>query len=429
MKKVAFITLGCKVNTYETEGMKRIFEENGYEVVDFGALADVCVINTCTVTHLSDKKSRQMIRRARRINPNAIVAAVGCYAQVAPDEVSNIEGVNLVIGNNHKADIVRLVNEASHNTQKTEVSERKCLSEYEKLWIDSYSERIRAILKIQDGCDQFCSYCIIPYARGSVRSRNSEDIINEARRLSENGFTEIVLTGIHLTSYGKDTGDESLVNVLCNLNGLKGIKRIRLGSIEPLYMSQELIRTLSGLEKLCPHFHLSLQSGCDETLMRMNRRYTTSEYMDIVNNIRKNFLNPAITTDIMVGFPGETEEEFKKTCSFVEKVGFSRAHIFQYSIRKGTKAAGMPNQISPEIKEKRSRILIDICEKSKNNYRDQYLGKVMEVLFENEKESLWEGHTVNYIPVRVASKTPLSGTICSVKLIEKRGDFVLGQIS
>jgi len=429
MKKVAFITLGCKVNTYETEGMKRIFEENGYEVVDFGALADVCVINTCTVTHLSDKKSRQMIRRARRINPNAIVAAVGCYAQVAPDEVSNIEGVNLVIGNNHKADIVRLVNEASHNTQKTEVSERKCLSEYEKLWIDSYSERIRAILKIQDGCDQFCSYCIIPYARGNVRSRNSEDIINEARRLSENGFTEIVLTGIHLTSYGKDTGDESLVNVLCNLNSLKGIKRIRLGSIEPLYMSQELIHTLSGLEKLCPHFHLSLQSGCDETLMRMNRRYTTSEYMDIVNNIRKNFLNAAITTDIMVGFPGETEEEFKKTCSFVEKVGFSQAHIFQYSIRKGTKAAGMPNQISPEIKEKRSKILIDICEKSKNNYRDQYLGKVMEVLFENEKESLWEGHTVNYIPVRVASKTPLSGTICSVKLIEKRGDFVLGQIS
>lgn len=429
MKKVAFITLGCKVNTYETEGMKRIFEENGYEVVDFGALADVCVINTCTVTHLSDKKSRQMIRRARRINPNAIVAAVGCYAQVAPDEVSNIEGVNLVIGNNHKADIVRLVNEASHNTQKTEVSERKCLGEYEKLWIDSYSERIRAILKIQDGCDQFCSYCIIPYARGNVRSRNSEDIINEARRLSENGFTEIVLTGIHLTSYGKDTGDESLVNVLCNLNSLKGIKRIRLGSIEPLYMSQELIRTLSGLEKLCPHFHLSLQSGCDETLMRMNRRYTTSEYMDIVNNIRKNFLNAAITTDIMVGFPGETEEEFKKTCSFVEKVGFSQAHIFQYSIRKGTKAAGMPNQISPEIKEKRSKILIDICEKSKNNYRDQYLGKVMEVLFENEKESLWEGHTVNYIPVRVASKTPLSGIICSVKLIEKRGDFVLGQIS
>lgn len=429
MKKVAFITLGCKVNTYETEGMKRIFEENGYEVVDFGALADVCVINTCTVTHLSDKKSRQMIRRARRINPNAIVAAVGCYAQVAPDEVSNIEGVNLVIGNNHKADIVRLVNEASHNTQKTEVSERKCLSGYEKLWIDSYSERIRAILKIQDGCDQFCSYCIIPYARGNVRSRNSEDIINEARRLSENGFTEIVLTGIHLTSYGKDTGDESLVNVLCNLNSLKGIKRIRLGSIEPLYMSQELIHTLSGLEKLCPHFHLSLQSGCDETLMRMNRRYTTSEYIDIVNNIRKNFLNAAITTDIMVGFPGETEEEFKKTCSFIEKVGFSQAHIFQYSIRKGTKAAGMPNQISPEIKEKRSKILIDICEKSKNNYRDQYLGKVMEVLFENEKESLWEGHTVNYIPVRVASKTPLSGTICSVKLIEKRGDFVLGQIS
>jgi len=429
MKKVAFITLGCKVNTYETEGMKRLFEESGYQITEPEHPADVYIINTCTVTHLSDRKSRQMIRRAKRINPDAIVAAVGCYAQVAPDEVSAIEGVNLVIGNNHKADIVKLVNEASNNSQRTEVSERKFLKDYENLWIDSYGERIRAILKIQDGCDQFCSYCIIPFARGNVRSRDPGDILKEAKRLSENGFSEIVLTGIHLTSYGKDTGGMSLIDILNGLNGIEGVKRIRLGSLEPLYMSPDLIKRLSGLEKLCPHFHLSLQSGCDDTLRRMNRKYTTNDYMNIVSNIRSSFMDAAITTDIMVGFPGETDGEFNKTCSFVEQVGFSQAHIFQYSKRKGTRAADMENQVPSSVKERRSKILFDICEKSKNNYRDMLPGRAMEVLFENEKEGMWEGHTANYVPVRVVSEKPLAGCIYKVKLIERREDYILGQIA
>jgi len=429
MKKVAFITLGCKVNTYETEGMKRLFEESGYQITEPEHPADVYIINTCTVTHLSDRKSRQMIRRAKRINPDAIVAAVGCYAQVAPDEVSAIEGVNLVIGNNHKADIVKLVNEASNNSQRTEVSERKFLKDYENLWIDSYGERIRAILKIQDGCDQFCSYCIIPFARGNVRSRDPGDILKEAKRLSENGFSEIVLTGIHLTSYGKDTGGMSLIDILNGLNGIEGVKRIRLGSLEPLYMSPDLIKRLSGLEKLCPHFHLSLQSGCDDTLRRMNRKYTTNDYMNIVSNIRNSFMDAAITTDIMVGFPGETDGEFNKTCSFVEQVGFSQAHIFQYSKRKGTRAADMENQVPSSVKERRSKILFDICEKSKNNYRDMLPGRAMEVLFENEKEGMWEGHTANYVPVRVVSEKPLAGCIYKVKLIERREDYILGQIA
>jgi len=428
MKKAAFITLGCKVNTYESEGMKRLFEENGYVIVSPDQSADVYVINTCTVTHLSDRKSRQMIRKVKRINPDAVVAAVGCYAQVAPDEVSAIEGVNLVVGNNHKADIVRLVNEATNNSQETAVSEWKYLKEYENLWIDSYGERVRAILKIQDGCDQFCSYCIIPYARGSVRSRDPEDILNEAGRLSENGFSEIVLTGIHLTSYGKDTRDISLFDILKSLNGIEGIKRIRLGSLEPMFMTSELIHRLSGLEKLCPHFHLSLQSGCDETLKRMNRRYTTNDYINIVKNIRNSFLHAAITTDIMVGFPGETDDEFNQTCNFVEQIGFSQAHIFQYSRRKGTRASDMEDQVPSSVKERRSKILIDICEKSKINFRDNLLGKVMEVLFENEKGGMWEGHTTNYVPVRVLSDTPLTGCIYSVKLLERREDYILGQI-
>lgn len=429
MKKVAFITLGCKVNTYETEGMKRLFEENGYRIVEPEQSADVYVINTCTVTHLSDRKSRQMIRRAKRINPDAIVAAVGCYAQVAPDEVSSMEGVNLVIGNNHKADIVRLVNEASNDSLISEVSERKYLKDFENLWIGSYDDRVRAILKIQDGCDQFCSYCIIPYARGSVRSRNPEDILKEAGRLSENGFSEIVLTGIHLTSYGNDTEGASLFDVIKSVNGIEGVKRIRLGSLEPMDMSSDLIKRLSTIEKLCPHFHLSLQSGCDETLKRMNRKYTVNDYMNIVNNIRNNFSYAAITTDIMVGFSGETDEEFNETCNFVERIGFSQAHIFQYSIRKGTKAAGMDNQVPSQVKERRSKILIDICERSKNKFRDMLIGKTMEVLFEDEKEGMWEGHTGNYVPVRVLSENPLTGRIYNVKLLERRKDYIFGRIT
>lgn len=426
MKKVAFITLGCKVNTYETEGMKRIFEKDGYVVVEPDEVADVYIINTCTVTHLSDRKSRQMIRRARRMNPKAIIAAVGCYAQTSPDEVSAIDGVNLVVGNNHKNEILNLVKEASSSTLKVTVSTRKELNEYEELWAQSFSGRTRAFLKIQDGCDQFCSYCIIPVARGGIRSRSMGSIVEEAQRLSENGFKEIVLTGIHLTSYGMDTGGYQLVDVIENLNRIEGIRRIRLGSLEPLYMNRELIARMSGIEKLCPHFHLSLQSGCNETLLRMNRKYTTAEYREIIEDIRENFPDVAFTTDIMTGFPGETEEEFQKTCSFAESIGFSQIHIFQYSVRKGTKAATMADQVPAPVKEERSKILSDIAEKLKDSFRKKYTGKTMAVLFEHVQDGLWEGHTANYIPVRVSHEKNLSGEIIPVRLIENKGDFVAG---
>ncbi|MBP7177325.1 MAG: tRNA (N(6)-L-threonylcarbamoyladenosine(37)-C(2))-methylthiotransferase MtaB [Thermoclostridium sp.] len=426
MKKVAFITLGCKVNTYETEGMKRIFEMDGYEVVEPEDTADVYIINTCTVTHLSDRKSRQMIRRARRMNPQAIIAAVGCYAQVAPEEVSAIEGVNLVVGNNHKNKILSLVSEASWNTLQVQVSIRKELKEYEELWAQSFSGRTRAFLKIQDGCDQFCSYCIIPQARGGIRSRSFEGILDEAQKLADNGFLEIVLTGIHLTSYGVDTGKHSLIDVISSLNDVEGIRRIRLGSLEPLYMNRQMIARMAVIDKLCSHFHLSLQSGCDETLKRMNRRYTTGEYLEIVESLRQYIPNVAITTDIMVGFPGETDEEFERTCSFARTVGFSQIHIFQYSIRKGTKAAGMSDQIPSHTKEERSKILEAIAEKTKLTFRQKLLGTTAPVLFEHIQDGLWEGHTPNYIPVRVCSAADLAGKILPVRLMENHPGYVLG---
>jgi len=428
MKKVAFLTLGCKVNTYETEGMKRLFEKSGYQVVEFDTAADVYVINTCTVTHLSDRKSRQMIRRARRMNPDAVIAAVGCYAQVAPDEVSKIEGVNLVIGNNRKSEIVALVEQVSGGEQKIEVLPGKALKEYEELWAGSYTGHTRAFLKIQDGCDQFCSYCIIPYARGRIRSRNIESIMEESRKLVDNGFKEIVLTGIHLTAYGKDTGRGTLLDVIKELDKLEGLLRIRLGSLEPLYMTEEMIREMSEIRKLCPHFHLSLQSGCDETLARMNRKYTTAEYREIVARIRQHFEDVAITTDIMTGFPGETDEEFRKTCDFVESIGFSQAHIFQYSVRKGTKAATMRDQVPPEVKEERSRILAEICNMSMQRFRDRQVGKIKDVLFEETLEGYCTGHTGNYIPVRVLSDRDISGELFDVRLLKNEHDFMVGQI-
>lgn len=428
MKKVAFITLGCKVNTYETEGMKRIFEKGGYEVVEPESLADVYIINTCTVTHLSDRKSRQMIRRVRRLNPRAVIAAVGCYAQVAPEEVSAIEGVNLVVGTNHKNEILTLVQEASWNTLQVDVSARKELKDYEELWAQSFSGRTRAFLKIQDGCDQFCSYCIIPFARGGIRSRSLDNILEEAMKLSENGFLEIVLTGIHLTSYGMEDGKNGLIDVISKLNEVEGIQRIRLGSLEPLYMNRALIGRMAEFEKLCPHFHLSLQSGCDKTLARMNRKYDTQQYREIIGNIRGSFADAAITTDIMVGFPGETDEEFNATCRFAESIGFSQIHIFQYSVRKGTKAAGMSDQVPAVVKEERSKILDNIAEKTKAAFRENFIGRTTEVLFEHIQDGLWEGHTRNYIPVRAASSKDLSGRMVMIRLAENKPEYVLGRI-
>lgn len=428
MKTVAFITLGCKVNIYETEAMKRIFEEGGYKVVPPDCAADVYVINTCTVTQLSEKKSRQMIRRVKRINPRAIIAAAGCYSQVAPDEVSAVDGVNLVIGNNHKGEILQLVEQAGLDTKKVLVSERRELNKYEELKVNRYTGHTRAFLKIQDGCDQFCSYCIIPIARGKIRSRSPDSIINEAKTLADKGFCEIVLTGIHLTSYGRDIEGATLPGIIYQLSRVESIKRIRLGSLEPLYMTADIVKELSQVEKLCPHFHLSLQSGCDETLKRMNRKYTTAEYEKIVEIVRDSFLDAAITTDIMTGFPGETQEEFEQTCSFVERIGFSQAHIFVFSARKGTKAADMPNQIPSYEKERRSKILSELCEKSKQLYRAGSIGRNMDVLFEQKKGKLWEGLTVNYIPVQVKSDDTLTGKIKNVRLEKNLNEVVTGHI-
>ena len=428
MKTVAFITLGCKVNIYETEGMKRIFEEGGYKVVPPESPADVYVINTCTVTQLSEKKSRQMIRKAKRTNPRAIIAAVGCYSQIAPDEVLAVDGVNLVIGNNHKGEILKLVEQAGLETKNVIVSERRELSDYEDLKVNRYTGHTRAFLKIQDGCDQFCSYCIIPIARGKIRSRSPESIIDEAKSLADKGFCEIVLTGIHITSYGKDIKGTTLLDVIHEINRIEGIMRIRLGSLEPLYMSDDIVKKMAQAEKLCPHFHLSLQSGCDETLKRMNRKYTTAEYENIVKIIRKTFPDAAITTDIMAGFPGETQEEFEQTCNFVERIGFSQAHIFKYSARKGTKAANMPDQIPMSEKERRSKILFEICEKSKERYRAGYIGKNMDVLFEQKRGKLWEGLTVNYIPVHAEHDGDLAGKIKNVRLEKSLNGVILGHI-
>jgi len=428
MKTVAFITLGCKVNIYETEGMKRIFEEGGYKVVPPDCAADVYVINTCTVTHLSEKKSRQMIRRARRTNPRAIIAAVGCYSQISPDEALAVDGVNLVIGNNHKGEILELVEQAGLETKKVLVSERRDLNNYEEMKVECYTGHTRAFLKIQDGCDQFCSYCIIPIARGKIRSRSLDSIIDEADALADKGFCEIVLTGIHITSYGRDIKGVTLLDAIYGLNRIEGIKRIRLGSLEPLYMSADTVKRMAQAEKLCPHFHLSLQSGCDETLKRMNRKYTTAEYEEIVTNIRDTFPDAAITTDIMTGFPGETGEEFEQTCDFVKKIGFSQAHIFQFSARKGTKAADMPNQIPSSEKERRSKILSEICEKSQENYRAEYIGRNMDVLFEQKKGKLWEGLTINYIPVQVEYDGILTGKIKNVRLEKSLNEVILGHI-
>lgn len=428
MKTVAFITLGCKVNIYETEGMKRIFEEVGYEVVPPDCAADVYVINTCTVTHLSERKSRQMIRRAKRINPRAIIAAVGCYSQIAPEEALAVDGVNLVIGNNHKHEILELVEQAGLETKKVLVSERRELNNYEDLKVECYTGHTRAFLKIQDGCDQFCSYCIIPIARGKIRSRNPDSIIDEAKALADKGFCEIVLTGIHITSYGRDIKGATLLDIIYELGRIESIKRIRLGSLEPLYMSSDIVRKMAQTEKLCPHFHLSLQSGCDETLKRMNRKYTTAEYEEIVAIIRDTFTDAAITTDIMVGFPGETEEEFEQTCNFVNRIGFSQAHIFKFSERKGTKAADMPDQIPPFEKDRRSKILSEICEKSKEQYRAAYIGRNMDVLFEQKRGKLWEGLTTNYIPVQVKYDGILTGNIKIVHLEKSLNGVILGHI-
>ena len=429
MKSVSFYTLGCKVNQYETEAMTNLFKASGYEIREFDEKCDIYIINTCTVTSMGDRKSRQMIHRAVKQNPDAFVAVVGCYSQVSSEEVSKIPGVSLVLGTAERSRIVELCEEQiDKEKQRVLVDDIMKKREYEDMWVSSYSSKTRAFVKIEDGCTEFCTYCIIPYARGPVRSRSIDSIVREVTALSENGFSEIVLTGIHLASYGKDNKEFTLLDVIKEVSKVAGIKRVRLGSIEPRILTEEFIREIAGIEKMCNHFHIALQSGCDETLRRMNRKYTTEEYAQSVRLIRKYFDNPAIATDIMVGFPGETEEEFASSLKFATELRLADAHVFAYSNRKGTKADKMDNQVAKDVKEKRSRKMIAALKKTQKEYLEGYVGKRAGVLFEQETEpGVYEGHMTNYVKVHMKSDTDLSGKIVDVNLKSVKGDCIIAE--
>jgi len=429
MMKVAFYTLGCKVNQYETEAMEEMFRKRGYEVVSFEKKADIYIINTCTVTNLGDRKSRQFIRRAKKLNKNSIVAAVGCYSQIAPDEVENIEGVDIVIGTTDKEKIVDLCEEVKQKRRKINVVRNiKYHKQFDNLSIDNLESRTRAYMKIQDGCNQYCSYCIIPYARGPIRSRKLEDILDEAEKLAKANFKEIILTGIHVASYGKDLKNLSLLDVINEVSKIEGIERIRLSSIEPTFIDEEFMTNVVDNKKFCDHFHLSLQSGSNSVLKRMNRKYTTEEYKNIVNLIRRYMPNAGITTDIIVGFPGETEEEFQETYDFVKNIGFSRIHVFKYSPRKGTPASKFDSQVHGSVKHYRSEKLIELGNQLANRFMDQFVGNRMEVLFEENKDGYYEGYTTNYIRVKAKSSKDIQGEILPVKIKERENDILIGEI-
>ncbi len=370
MKKVAFYTLGCKVNQYETEAMLELFEKEGYEKAETEDYADVYVINTCTVTHMSDRKSRQYIRRMKKKNPDAIIAVVGCYSQVSPEEILSIDEVNLVMGTNDRKKIVEEVKKIDASRKVSTVDDIMKVKAFEEIEINKTNGKTRAFMKIQDGCDRYCSYCIIPYARGRVRSRDLESIVKEVENLASNGYKEVVLTGIHVASYGKDIKDSDikLLDVIKQINDIEGIERIRLSSVEPILFTDEFVEAVSTMDKVCPHYHLSLQSGCDETLKRMKRRYTTEEYKAIVDRLRAAIPNVSITTDVIVGFPGETNEEFDKTYEFLKDIELTHMHVFKYSPRKGTPAATMENQVDPSTKHDRSEKLLQLNEENFNKF-------------------------------------------------------------
>ena len=423
-KKVAFCSLGCKVNQYETNAMAQKFVANGYEIVEFDEYADVYIVNTCTVTNIADRKSRQMLRRAKEINKDATLVACGCYAQVAKEELKKIPEIDLIIGNNEKNDIISIIE--NHIAQKgTEdiVSDVMYKLDYVELGTTTYTEKTRAVIKIQDGCDRFCSYCLIPYARGHIRSRKIENVIEEIKKVVEEGINEVVITGIHIASYGRDFkgGNIGLIDLLEEINKIKGLHRIRLGSIEPTIITEEFVKRLSKLDKICDHFHLSLQSGCTETLKRMNRRYTTEEFKEVTKRLRTKFPNAALTTDIIVGFPGETEEEFNMTYEFLKEIAFYKMHVFKYSQRKGTKAAVMPNQIDGKVKEERSKKLIELSNENEYNYNKKYIGREVEVLFEEREGEYLKGHTTNYIVVKhKTDKDDLINKIAIVRVSEAK---------
>ena len=407
--KAAFLTLGCKVNQYETDAMRELLEAAGYDIVDFKERADVYIINTCSVTNMADRKSRQMIHRARKKNPDAVVVAAGCYVQAAENELKEKGIADVLIGNNKKKDIVRILEEYFQKGEKTaEVLDISCTNEYESLTIHKISEHTRAYIKIQDGCNQFCSYCIIPYTRGRIRSKQPEDVIREIRALAREGYKEVVLTGIHLSSYGMDFPEENrtdLLAVIENVQKIDGIERIRLGSLEPRIITEEFAQGLKKCSKVCPHFHLSLQSGCDETLKRMNRKYTTEEYKKALAILRDTFEHPALTTDVIVGFAGETEEEFEKTRAYLEEINLYEMHIFKFSVRKGTRAERMPGQVPEDVKTKRSAVLLAMTERHKKDFEQWYIGRKEKVLLEEMVEingtKYMQGHTERYVKVVV----------------------------
>lgn len=431
MKKAALHNLGCKVNAYETEAMQHLLEEAGYEIVPFTQKADVYVINTCSVTNMADRKSRQMLHKAKKNNPDSIVVAAGCYVQTSEKEVLNDLSVDIVIGNDRKHDLVRLLEEYSLDSVNDTVDDiNDGKHDFEELFIDQTKEHTRAFIKVQDGCNQFCSYCIIPYARGRVRSRRFENVIAEVERLAANGFKEVVLTGIHLSSYGVDFEEATgLLELIQAVNAVKGIERIRLGSLEPKIVTEHFASELSKLDKICPHFHLSLQSGCDATLKRMNRKYTTKEYERGCELLRKYFVHPAITTDVIVGFPGETEEEFEQTKAYLEHIHFYEMHIFKYSKRKGTLAAVMPDQIDEQVKAARSEKLIALGHDMSKEFRKFYIGKNEEVLFEEKAvigdKEYFVGYTKEYVKVAKETDENLENQIVSGRISGMLTDEIL----
>lgn len=431
MKKAALHNLGCKVNAYETEAMQHLLEEAGYEIVPFTQKADVYVINTCSVTNMADRKSRQMLHKAKKNNPDSIVVAAGCYVQTSEKEVLNDLSVDIVIGNDRKHDLVRLLEEYSLDSVNDTVDDiNDGKHDFEELFIDQTKEHTRAFIKVQDGCNQFCSYCIIPYARGRVRSRRFENVIAEVERLAANGFKEVVLTGIHLSSYGVDFEEAvGLLELIQAVNAVKGIERIRLGSLEPKIVTEHFASELSKLDKICPHFHLSLQSGCDATLKRMNRKYTTKEYERGCELLRKYFVHPAITTDVIVGFPGETEEEFEQTKAYLEHIHFYEMHIFKYSKRKGTRAAVMPDQIDEQIKAARSEKLIALGHDMSKEFRKFYIGKNEEALFEEKAvigdKEYFVGYTKEYVKVAKETDENIENQIVSGRISGMLTDEIL----
>ena len=428
MRKAALHNLGCKVNAYETEAMQEMLEQNGYEIVPFAEGADVYVINTCTVTNMADRKSRQMLHRARKMNPNAVVVAAGCYVQAQGAKADDC--IDIIIGNNKKKDLIAILDEhfakIEEKEPQVELTDIAHTHEYEEMRVSRQAEHTRANVKVQDGCNQFCSYCIIPYARGRVRSRKMEDVLAEVHTLASNGYQEIVLTGIHLSSYGIDTG-ENLLELIRAVHQVEGILRIRLGSLEPRIITREFAEGIAALPKMCPHFHLSLQSGCNTTLKRMNRRYTAEEYYEKCELLREVFDHPALTTDVIVGFPGETEEEFRESKAFLEKVNFYETHIFKYSRRQGTKAAEMKDQVPEPVKTERSNQLIALGKVNKKAFEDRLIGQTVEVLMEEEIQrdsETWQiGHTREYVKVGRKTEENLANQLINVE-IENRSQII-----